>query len=48
MRFIRCTGFSGEISLEKLAGMGLAEIIIKLVNRQEMAKTIRKLIDKKV
>ena len=42
------TEFSEEISLEKLEGMGLAEIIIKPGNRQEMAKTIRKLIDKKV
>jgi hypothetical protein len=48
MRFIRCIGFSGEISLKKLAGMDLAEIVIKLVNRQEMAKTIRKLLDKEV
>ena len=42
------TGFSEKISLEKLEGMSLAEVIIKPGNRQEMAKTIRKLIDKKV
>jgi len=42
------TGFSEKISLEKLEDMGLAEVIIKPDNRKEMAKTIRKLIDKKV
>jgi len=42
------TGFSEKISLEKLEGKGLAEVIIKPDNRQETAKTIRKLIDKKV
>jgi len=30
------TGFSEKISLEKLEGMGLAEVIIKPGNRQEM------------
>jgi hypothetical protein len=35
------TGFSEEISLEKLEGMGLSEVVIKPDNRQEIAKTIR-------
>ena len=45
---LSATEFSEKISLEKLEGMGLAEVIIKPDNRQETAKTIRKLIDKKV
>jgi len=41
---VGATGFSQKISLEKLGAMGLAEVIIKPDNRQEIVKTI----DKKV
>ena len=45
---ILCTGFSKEMTTEKAMAMGIREFIIKPFSIQELAKTIRKVLDNKL
>jgi len=45
---IMCTGFSEEISPDKLENIGLAEIVMKPISNLKIAKIIRKVLDKEV
>jgi len=45
---IMCTGFSEEISLDRLESTGLDEIVMKPVSTRKIAKAIRKVLDKEV
>jgi CheY-like chemotaxis protein len=42
---ILCTGFSERVNKEKANILGITEILMKPVNRFEMAKTVRKCLD---
>ena len=44
---ILCTGFSEQIDEKKAKEMGILAFVMKPVIMQEMAKTIRKILDKK-
>jgi len=44
---IPCTGFSEVISEDKAKEIGIREFVMKPLSVREMAKTIRKLPDKK-
>ena len=44
---ILCTGFSEVITEDKSKGIGIREYVMKPVLRSEMAKTIRRVLDKK-
>lgn len=43
---ILCTGFSGEISDEKAAKLGIKAIIMKPIAKSELATTVREVLDK--
>ena len=44
---IICTGFSGRINKEKSESIGIKSFMMKPVNKSELAKTIRKILDEK-
>jgi CheY-like chemotaxis protein len=45
---ILCTGFSESITEEQAKTLGVQEFILKPIARQEMAQTIRKVLDPKI
>lgn len=45
---IRCTGFSERITLEKARNMGIRELLMKPVAIRKLAKTVRRVLDRKV
>ena len=45
---ILCTGFSDKTDLAKAKEVGIQEFVMKPLNKQQMAETIRKVLDKKV
>jgi CheY-like chemotaxis protein len=45
---ILCTGFSEKEDLEELKVMGIGALVLKPISKQEIAKTIRKVLDKRV
>jgi DNA-binding NtrC family response regulator len=44
---IICTGYSDVLSQQKAESMGIGDVIMKPINLSRVAKSIRKLIDKK-
>jgi CheY-like chemotaxis protein len=45
---ILCTGFSEKEDIEELKAKGISALVLKPINKQEIAKTIRKVLDKGV